>query len=48
MSQRTQDIRADADWLSLDYLIAECIWDPKKIGSVSAASAGNGDFSMWD
>jgi P4 family phage/plasmid primase-like protien len=28
MSQRTEDIRADADWLSLDYLIAECIWDP--------------------
>jgi hypothetical protein len=28
MSQRTEDIREDADWLSLDYLIAECIWDP--------------------
>lgn len=26
MSQRTEDIRADADWLSLDYLISECIW----------------------
>jgi hypothetical protein len=28
MSQRTKDIRSDADRLSLDYLIAECIWDP--------------------
>lgn len=28
MSQRTEDVCLDADWLSLDYLIAECIWDP--------------------
>jgi putative DNA primase/helicase len=28
MSLRTEDIRVDADWLSRDYLIAECIWDP--------------------
>jgi len=28
MSQRTEDICLDADRLSLDYLIAECIWDP--------------------
>jgi P4 family phage/plasmid primase-like protien len=28
MSLRTQDNFLDADRLSLDYLIAECIWDP--------------------
>ena len=33
MSQRTEDIRADADWLSLDYLIANCIWDPAEVYS---------------
>jgi len=48
MSSRTQDIRTDADWLSLDYLIAECIWDPKTIESVISGNTGNRDFSMWD
>ena len=33
MSQRSEDIRADADWLSLDYLIADCILDPAKVYS---------------
>jgi len=28
MSQRTENICLDADWLSLGYLIAECFWDP--------------------
>jgi hypothetical protein len=28
MSQRTENIYPDADWLSVDHLIAECIWDP--------------------
>ena len=45
MSSRIEDIRADADWSSLDYLIAECIWDPKTIKSVRIDRR---DFSMWD
>jgi hypothetical protein len=28
MSQRIHDDFLDADRLSLDYLISECIWDP--------------------
>ncbi|MGB2865524.1 MAG: hypothetical protein WBC05_19495 [Sedimentisphaerales bacterium] len=28
MSQRTVNIHLNVEWLSLDYLIAECIWDP--------------------
>ena len=32
MSLRTENICLDADWLSLDYLIAECIWDPADNG----------------
>ncbi len=32
MSQRTENICLDADRLSLDYLIAERIWDPADNG----------------
>jgi len=32
MSQRTGNICVDADRLSLDYLIAECIGDPADDG----------------
>ncbi len=28
MSQKTENICLDEDWLSVNYLIAECIWDP--------------------
>lgn len=28
MSQRTENICLDEDWLSVDNLIAEGIWDP--------------------
>jgi hypothetical protein len=28
MSLRIEDVCLDADWLSLDYLIAEGMWDP--------------------
>jgi hypothetical protein len=28
MSQKNEDISEDADWLSLDYLITECICNP--------------------
>jgi len=38
MSQRTEDICLDTDRLSLDYLIAECIWDPADNGRDDAES----------
>ena len=32
MSQRTENICLDADWLSKDDLISKCIWDPADDG----------------